>query len=756
MVGRCYETEQILPFGPWVEALRAAVTGLDRGVLGSLDPTRRAELARLLPEIAEASPGPASASDDYLRLFEAVARLLEILTVTPPFAVILEDLHWADEMSVRLFGFLARRAGGWPLLLVGTSRAEEIGEAPLLRRVMEELRAERHVAALTLSPLSEAETHDLVQILGSAGTHQAALGHVAEQVWTLSEGNPFVAVETMRALHEGHRFGPSTIALPERVREAIGSRLERLSPLARDVVAVAAVIGRQFDFALLQRAAGLDEREAAAGVEELVRRRVLHGVGVRLDFAHDRIRQVAYGALLPARRTRLHAAVGNAIESTYGDALAPHHGALGVHYRHGEIWDRAVRYLRLAGNDAVACSASREAVAYSEQALEVVTHLPEGMGRSEAAYNLEMMRAALFFPLAELPRALDGLREAEALAHGLRDDARLGRVNVLRPFCLTTMGEHAAAIETGERGLAMAESAGLVPFQAVARVLLGFAHIGAGNLPTAITFLRRSADLLEGQPAGRRFGFIGLPAVLWRSWLVMPLAELGVFPDAIAHGEEAIRIAEEAAQPYSLTLAHATLGHAHCIKGDYARAIPALERFETLCRDYEIPVLFAFASWLGYAYAMTGRLAEAVPLLEDAVERSASLRGLWWQSRRMTHLAEAYLWSGRVDDARRAAERALALADTHGERGNRAYALRLFGELEGAGHYLEQARALAEELGMRPLVARCQLELGRLYRRVGDSAQARPQLTAALANLRAMDMRFWAEQADAELASAAP
>src|SRR5205814_678375 len=147
-------------------------------------------------------------------------------------------------------------------------------------------------------------------------------------------------------------------------------------------------------FTLLQRAARLDERDAAAGVEELVRRRVLHGVGTRLDFTHDRIREVAYGQILPARRTLLHAAVGEAIEAVYADDLEPHHGALGGHYRQGEVWEKALKYLRQAGARALAYSANREVVAYCDQALQVLGHLPESRSKTEQAYDLRMYRAA--------------------------------------------------------------------------------------------------------------------------------------------------------------------------------------------------------------------------------------------------------------------------------------------------------------------------------------------------------------------------
>jgi len=764
VVGRCYETQQILPFGPWVEALRAGLGLLDSAALEGLEPVWRVELARLLPEFSAPHLFPPGPADDYLRLFGAVARVIEILA-TAPLMLILEDLHWADEMSVRLLGFLAHRVAAWPVLLVASARTEELGEAPMLRRLLEELRGQHHAVALTLAPLSKDETRSLVRMLAQVGTREAALDQVAEQVWTLSEGNPFVAVETMRAVHEGHRFEASTIGIPERVREAISSRLERLSPRAQELLAVAAVIGREFEFPLLRRAAQIDEREAAEGVEELVRRGVLHGVGPRLDFAHDRIREVAYGQLFPLRRTRLHASVGGAIEAVYADELEQHHGALGVHFCRGEIWEKALRYLRLAGNGAVAISANREAVAYFEQALQVLDHLPEGRSRTEQTYDLAMYRAAVLYSLGELRRIVDHLGETEALARALDDRTRMGRVDVLRLGCLAAMGDQAPAIESGERGLAIAEAVGNLPLQASASFLLGFAHMGLGDFRRAVSYLKMSGGLLQDQSAHKRLGQIGLPAVFWRAWQNLPLGELGAFHEAITSGEEAVRIAEAAAQPYSLALAHGTLGHLYCLKGETSLGIPALERSVALCRDYELAVLSPLTiGSLGHAYAVAGRVTEALPIMERAVARGASLHVMWWHSRRMTELGEGYLLAGRADDALTTVERALALADAHGERGNRAYALRALAEvalrrdhpdLESAERHLCHALSLADELGMRPLVARCQLDMGRLYRRAGERTKARDLLAAASAQLCEMDMRPWMEQAEAELACTA-
>jgi tetratricopeptide (TPR) repeat protein len=146
-------------------------------------------------------------------------------------------------------------------------------------------------------------------------------------------------------------------------------------------------------------------------------------------------------------------------------------------------------------------------------------------------------------------------------------------------------------------------------------------------------------------------------------------------------------------------------------------------------------------------------------LLEHTVELAASMRFSVLQSFGVRYLGEAYMLAGRERDARDAAERALALSRQHRERGFEAWALRLLGEMAGqadrpkveeAESYYRQALVLAEELGMRPLVAHCHLGLGTLYQKVGRHEQAQAELTSAAELYRVMEMTFWREKAEAE------
>jgi tetratricopeptide (TPR) repeat protein len=167
------------------------------------------------------------------------------------------------------------------------------------------------------------------------------------------------------------------------------------------------------------------------------------------------------------------------------------------------------------------------------------------------------------------------------------------------------------------------------------------------------------------------------------------------------------------------------------------------------------------AAALGAAYTLGGRVADAVPLLMQAMEQTTARETVAFPALCSLPLGEAQMLAGHLEEAYALAERTLALAREHQERGHQAYALRLLGDIAArrqppevalaAAHY-QQALALADELGMRPLQAHCHHGLGTLYLKTGQQAQAHAELSTAIALYRAMDMTFWLPQAEATLA----
>jgi tetratricopeptide (TPR) repeat protein len=530
-------------------------------------------------------------------------------------------------------------------------------------------------------------------------------------------------------------------------------------------VQLASVIGRQFLVRLLARIAGLSDRLGGL-LRELQALEIIYEQGLLPEpayiFKHAVIQDVAYNSLLIQRRKALHRAVGEAIEELYEDRLVEHYAELAHHLTQGEVWDKACLYWRQAGARAFVRSALREALACFNQALAALRHLPESQGKCEQAIDLRLEMRNVLIALGDFRRMFDLLCEAESLAKTLEDQRRLGWVSAyLSPYFSNT-GDQDRAIETGQRALTIATASDDFALEMMATFFLGLSYLALGNYHQEAHYHRRNVEALQGQWRYERFGEPGLPYVFCRAYLDWSLAEMGAFVEGLARGEEAIQVAETVEQPFTLSHAYVGIGFVHLRKGDLQASIAALEKSLHVCETGDIQLLLPWAAAaLGYGYALSGRLAEALPLLERAVEQSAAMHLMIHYPLWMVYLGEAYLLAGRLEDAHQQAGEALHLSRDLKQRGYEAHALRLLGEIaarreplevEPAEVFYRQALALADELGMRPLLAHCRRGLGTLYATIGQREQARTELSTAIALYRAMDMTFWLPPTEAVLA----
>jgi tetratricopeptide (TPR) repeat protein len=410
----------------------------------------------------------------------------------------------------------------------------------------------------------------------------------------------------------------------------------------------------------------------------------------------------------------------------------------------------------------MARSAHREAVEFLEQALSALPHLPETRKRQEQAIDLLLDLRSALQPSGDFGRILASLREAEAMAVALNDHHRLGLVLGLLSNYFHRMGTADQAVATAQRALALATAGKEVVLQALANAHLGGVYQAQGEYRRAIDCFEQTMASLTGEQRHERFGQIYLPVVRCRANLASCHAELGTFAEGIALGGEGLRIAEAVAHPASRMIASWGIGLLALRQGDLPRAIPPLEWAVGICQEVDNSTQFPeMAAALGAAYTLGGRITEAVSLLMQALAQATAIETVFMQVLCRLSLGEAQLLAGRLEEAHVLAERALALAREHQEQGHQAYALRLLGEIavrrerpggdSAEAHYC-QALTLAEELGMRPLVAHCHLSLGKLCAKIGRCAEARSELSTAIEMYRAMEMSFWLPQAEAALA----
>jgi tetratricopeptide (TPR) repeat protein len=297
------------------------------------------------------------------------------------------------------------------------------------------------------------------------------------------------------------------------------------------------------------------------------------------------------------------------------------------------------------------------------------------------------------------------------------------------------------------------------------RALLGQASLQLGKAYSAVGDFGRAAELLQRnvEAADRESGAPGTEVrIQSQGELALTLSALGAFAESRRHGEEALRLATLEGRGVTPVIVHSNLGSLYLAQGDLEQAIRVYDQGLALARaSGNRNMLRPITAGLGYAYALQGRLTEGRALLEEAISEGLRMGALESQSLRVAQLSEVCRLAGRGAEAWQHARQALDLARQLKERGNEARALHQLGALhayadrpdavQAEAHY-QQALALAEALGMRPLQAHCHFGVSTLYTKTGRREQAHVELASAIALYRAMDMTFWLPQAEAALA----
>ena len=748
-------------------------------LLRQVAPTWLLQLPSLVPEAAHEAVQRRAGGAMRERMLRELAEAVEGLTAQRPLVLVLEDLHWSDYATMDWLALVARRRVDTRLLVLGTYRpADAIARTHPVRSLTQELQRHGQCTEMLLPYLPEAGVATYLAQRFDAAQFPAGIAHLLHQ---RTSGNAFFLVTVVEELvrqglltlqGEGWtlRGGLEAMAacVPESIRQLIEHQLAQTTPAAQEILAAASVAGAEFVAAAVAASLGQATADVEACCDALVRQGQFLQAGgstewpdgtvaARYRFVHDLYREVLYARVPVSRRVQWHQRIGTRLEAGYGPQARELAAELAEHFVRGRDLERAVQYLRYAGENAVQRGAPQEAVACFEQGLAVVQQLPQRRDTMAQAIDLYFDLRTALAPLGQLGRVLDCLRAAETLAEALEDQQRLGWVSTHMSFHCFMTGDPEGARVLGQRALATAN--GDMALQVVTNHHLSHACYVQGDYRQAMDLCRKNVALLAGDLRHERFGLSGLPAVLSRANLTWCLAELGAFVEGRTWAAEGIRMAEEAAHAFSLISACRGLGFLCLRQGNLQTAITALERGLRLCQDTDIRNWLPWlTSALGYAYALSGRVTEALPLLERAVEQSVALQLLVFHAELQVFLSEGYALAGRLDNALDVARRAYDRTQATGERCAQAWTLRLLGDIhtqhappavEPAHAYYHHALTLAEALGMRPLMAHCHLGLGQVYAQMAQREQAHAELSAAMTLYRTMQMPFWCSQAEA-------
>ncbi len=688
LVGRCWEAGDAPAYWPWIQALRSYVRACDGDVLAEQAGAGAADLAQVIPELADRLPGlppPSTLEPDLVRfrLFDATAEFLRRVGEAQPVVLVLDDLHAADEASLLLLRFLARDLGASRVLLLAAYRDVDPRPAHPLAETLAEVTREPACRRIELRGLAEPEVAEYL--------HRAASGlsspRLASALHERTEGNPLFVGEVVRLLAIE---GEQPHAVPPSVRDVIARRVTHVTAQGRELLVLASVLGREFRRDLLAGLARRDEEQLLEGLDDVIASGLLSdvpGAADRLRFEHVLVRDTLYEGLTGARRMRLHKRAVEAIERLHGppDAaqlaeLARHAGAAGDHAK-------ALRAARDGANHAL------EAHAY-EEAARLYGLAIDALDRLSPADPLE--RLALLMAAADALASAGNIAASKERSLAAAELARSARRASDLALATLAYGGRTVWQRAGDDHR-------LVPLLEEA-----LAAIGGNDRVLRCRLLARLAGALRDQPS------------------LEPRSSLS---------REAVGLARDVADPD--LLADALVSHFLATWGpDVDPLVPLAREVGELARRTRRPTTMLDAITLDSVIAWLTFSPSDAEVLDHRYDALASDPADRWQAA-MQDVVWALL-RGEFDTAERLAERALSSGDARRSDADCSYRLAMFlvrreqGRLDEIEDLMRDAvRAYPGYRSFGCYIPLLELELGRTAEaRLAFEALARDEFAA--------------------------
>ena len=697
-------------------------------------------------------------------ILDAIKQLLICESERQPVVLIFDDLHWVD---IETQAFLDRFVDDLPptrILLIVDYRPE----------YSHGWTEKTYYTELHVEPLQPPCSEELFQHLLGSNTD---LVRLRKTLIERTAGNPFFAEESVRSLVEagvlvGEKgayrpdLSSNEINIPWTVQNLLANRIDRLPVKEKRILQIASVIGLIVPFTLLSTVAEIEEEDLHRHLLNLQAGEFLYETNRfregEYSFKHAITCEVVYGELTTDQRTAWHRRVLEALESMNQPSSHDHIEKLAHHAYSGAVWEKAVGYLKDAGDTAISRSSFRNAAFHYERSLEALRHLPKSPDNARRGIDIRFdIRNALFL-LNEFKRGFEYLEEAKETARTLKDKGRLGKLFTWMTAYWNLAGKSEQAVIAGKQALEHSAGRKKSDSNIVARYFLGIAYNNLGQFELSIQELKNVLALIPKDRKFDFFGTTGILSVLCRCWLIRGLAQTGHFNETLEYGDEATQIAVERDHLFSIIYAYYAVGAVAVIKGDFDHAINWLEKGLRLCESAEIPVQRPLiVSSLAVAYAYVDRIDEALGLLDNNSTRNVWVKGpgtrqaplgkamnTVWQ-------VETYMLAGRYTEGETLAREALAVFRDSKDRGSEAWLRYLLAEIlvrrdpssfSEAEESYQAASILASEFGMRPLQAHCHLGLGQIHARSKCTCIGQSKIGTAAALYRTMHMSFWIDK----------
>jgi DNA-binding SARP family transcriptional activator len=731
---RAYAAEARLAYAPLAAWLRSAAIAPH---LATLEPIWRTELARLLPELLTADPtlaSPGALRETWQRQRFYQALVHGVLAGEVPVALQFDDLQWCDQETLEWLHVLLRSVPPQKLLVVGTLR---IGEAssPALQVLFQSLQRSNQLIELAIRPLDAAETaHLAAQLLG----HALSLDQIM-RLFGETEGNPLFIGEMVHQIEQAgagevqrtaENRNDTPMPLPPKVYAVIAGRLGLLSQPARELLAVAATIGRAFHIDILAHASGQQPTILGQTLEELWQHRIIREQGTQhYDFSHDKLRDVVYRELSPFQRRALHMRVAQAIEFRYADDRDPFSAELAAHYEQAGAIDQALFYYEQAALVAQQVFAHENAITLVQRGLALVASLPQKASRDQHELVLQTTLGASWV-------ALKGYGATEAFeaysrARSLYQQRKLPpSAPILRALVLAYLGKSQfdEALAIGEQILGYGMQHDDQVLIVEGHYAIGVARFYPGMFGQSRWHFEQALAQYDAAQAQQHITLYAQdPKVVCLNRLALDLCCLGDRVAAYQYQAEALHYAQQLEHPFSLgyclgwgaLLFSVALDHQST--RSYSDAAIALGHEHRL--GQWLPMGQVLHGWArGWQSSNPNERKQAMNELQAGIDAFyatgfASLRPYF-----LALLADMHLQQGDFGECQRLVQRAIALIEQGNERWCLAELYRRLGDVlyqtgvaAQANEAYQQALAIADTQGAQAFAERALAGLARLH-----------------------------------------
>jgi tetratricopeptide (TPR) repeat protein len=698
------------------------------------------------------------------KTFEAIRDLLIRGTQDRPILLVFEDLHWIDKTTEEFLNYMIGWLPRTRILLLLLYRPE----------YTHQWGSKSYYSMIGVGQLSTSTSAELVAAILEGGD---VVPELRELILNRAAGNPLFIEELTRSLLQNgsiqkkdNRFvltrDVPSHQVPDTIQGIIAARMDRLEESLKRIMQVAAVIGREFAFRILETITEMKE-ELKSGLINLQGLEFIYEKSLFPDleyiFRHALVQEVAYNSLLVNRRKEIHEQIGKAIEELYPKRMEEFYEILAYHYARGEHLEKASQYLKLSGKKAARNHSLWEAYSFYKEALATLSRLPENVDNKKEKLEVLVLMLTPMIPLTYPEGSLGMLQEGERLSKELGDNRRLALFRSRVGHYYTYRGKHLLALNYSEDAFEETRKSQDVDLITPLAWGLCASYLGTGQYEKILDIAPGVLDLLE--KTEKEFDFFALsvnPYSHLCGYCGMSMGYLGNFEQGKIFLEKGLRHATQIGDLRTLGNVEWFWGMFLHNKGEWK---PAIEHFQNCIKNCDEVKYLAPLAW---AWALLGNISSSLGEPDTAsryvekglkIQREAGFE--WFLSFYPYFLGDICLQRGDLKKARSFMDEALKLSQKNNEKWMEGFSWIGLGrilwrvetpQIDTAEEHILRGMKILDDLKLKPSRARGHLVLGELYAESGRREEALENLKKAESMFQDMGMDYWLGKAQKALA----